>query len=103
MVDFDGYNIYMTRGDSAVFEIVIYTPRERIYELQDGDQIKFVFYKDKRSEKHPVIEKVVEDNRLELAPNDTEYLLKGGYKYKGTLVRADGFVDTFCKGNFYLT
>lgn len=88
----DGNCIVLTRGDSAYINVTLTTIKGKIYELTDGDTIKFTV-KQSIYDKTPIIEKTSTTNVIHLEPSDTSELDFGDYFYDVQLDTAGG--DTF--------
>lgn len=83
--------IYLTRGDSAGFDVSIYngtTP----YTLQEGDILTFTVRQNLYSAK--VIEKTGTTIHFDLEPADTKDLQFGDYLYDIQLTFANGEINT---------
>ena len=97
MVRVDGDNrIYMTRGDSATFDIVP-TFENQEYTPLASDKIVFTV-KETYKSKEPVIEKVIPNDTLVLTlhPEDTKNLrAPAKYVYDVYIMSASGAKDTF--------
>lgn len=99
-------SIKMTRGDSAYFEIDVYTPEGGIYELQDGDKLHFTVRTHpakKSNSEPPLIEKTFYNNRIKFVPEDTDFIKYGRYFWDCTLVFANGDINTVCSGDITFT
>ena len=114
MVEIDGTNITMTRGDTLVANVVMkQRGSNETYTPVDGDVVRFAVknttmvggganYKDEE----PILEKVIPNDtqQLVLMPEDTKPLKFGTYVYDVSIEFADGRVDTFIPtANFELT
>ena len=111
--------IRMTKGDTASFEITIFTPEEKVYNLKHNDKV--VFYLSKtpcmsqgniygslqhspyNEKKRFLLVKEFENKLIKLDSEDTMYLNTGLYYWKCELVYANEEVNSICGGKFYLT
>lgn len=91
-----GTTITLTRGDTLRVQVSIFTPDGEIYELQDGDKVRFAL-KRSISESDPLIVKQIPTDSLILTldPDDTKPLSFGNYIYDIELTKKNGDVDTF--------
>lgn len=105
MLTMKGKDIYLTRGDSASFNLIIYNG-ENIYTLQEGDHVVFTIRKDPKNTPNnpaPLLNKVFNNNVIILNPQDTNLLNYGDYKYDVQITFSDGGVNTIIAGNISLT
>ena len=90
----ENYNIYLTRGDSAAFDLEVYENDGKTpYELQTGDRILFTVRR--LYDKGEIV--VTKDfNTLEfyLLPEDTYNLDTGVYRYDIALYNQNYFITT---------
>lgn len=94
IVDND-YNIYLTRGDSANFNITIYEDDgETPYELQEGDTLLFTLRR-LYGKGEILITKVFNTLSFQLLPVDTAELSFGEYRYDVCIYNGSGWIDTF--------
>ena len=112
MVNIDGTNITMTRGDTLVADVSIKRNGEA-YAPEAGDVILFAVknttmvggganYKDEE----PILEKTIPHDTMQLVlnPEDTKPFKFGEYVYDMSITFADGNVDTFITtSSFVLT
>ena len=104
MLRMSGNDIYMTRGDSASFSLVIYNGKN-IYTLQEGDNVVFTIRqipKNTPTIPTPLLNKVFGNNTIVLNPNDASFLQYGQYKYDVQITFSDGGVNTILAGNIFL-
>lgn len=85
-------NIYLTRGDTAGFSIVLFDGIEE-YEMQDGDTLTFTVRKNVYSP-DILIQKVVTENEFAFSPRDTQGYPFGNYVYDVQLNFANGDINT---------
>ena len=88
--------ITLTRGDTFKTVIVIKNQDGVVYQLQDGDVVRFAMKKKYKDEK-PLLVKILdnEDLLLELTPEDTKNLNYGDYVYDIEITLSNGEVYTF--------
>lgn len=91
----ENYNIYLTRGDSATFNLTIYeddgiTP----YELKEGDTLLFTVRR-LFGKGEILITKVFNTLSFQILPIDTANLTTGKYKYDICIYNGSGWIDTF--------
>ena len=112
MLEFNGNNMTLTRGDTIYIDTVVLTPLGLVYEIQEGDILTFSVYDNNRNnnfvsnegfESKPIIEKVFIDRKTKLESSDTAYLSKGKYFYKCIIeMGKDRIKETYCEGDFIL-
>lgn len=98
-------DIYITRGDSACFELELTnTTTEEPYVLEPGDEIIFSL-KHFISDRKCLIQKnIADDLHLILNSSDTSGLDYGNYFYDIQLIKPGGFTETFIENkNFFIT
>jgi len=84
--------IFITRGDSAAFDIQVRQPDKRtIYELSDGDVLTFTV-KASDTEIEYLLQKT--GQTIHIDPVDTQKLAYGRYLYDVQLTFADGTINT---------
>ena len=84
--------IFITRGDSAAFDIQVRQPDKRtIYELSDGDVLTFTV-KASDTEIEYLLQKT--GQTIHIDPVDTQKLAYGRYLYDIQLTFADGTINT---------
>ena len=84
--------IFITRGDSAAFDIQVRQPDKRtIYELSDGDVLTFTV-KASDTEIEYLLQKT--GQIIHIDPVDTQKLAYGRYLYDVQLTFADGTINT---------
>lgn len=96
MLKIDGNNIYLTRGDTAAFELTIKNPDGSTYTIDENDQIIFnigyVF------ENEPVLTQFFTGNKLILTPDETNKLEFGEYHYEVKLIKPILTDTIICEG-----
>lgn len=92
MFQIRGDTIFVTRGDSAVFNLDLLYADGNPFALQSGDVLTFTVKKT-TSDKDALIQKNVTD-AIVLKPSDTSGLAYGRYVYDLQLTRANGYVET---------
>lgn len=100
-----GNNITLTRGDTMVVDVNVFTADGMRYALQEGDRIRFAM-KQSYSDASPCLVKDVdpETMQIRIESEDTKGLNFGSYVYDIQLTTWDGIVDTFIpKGKLKLT
>jgi hypothetical protein len=93
MLLINGSTIMLTRGDTATIIVGLTTEDGSAYSMQEGDVLKLAAKKSVRCA-DAVIEKESTDGVFEFAPEDTEGLAFGDYKYDIQLTTAGGDVYT---------
>ena len=91
----ENYNIFLTRGDSATFNLTIYEDDgETPYIMQPGDTLLFTVRRlyDKGE---ILITKVFNTLSFQILPTDTANLTTGKYKYDICIYNGSGWIDTF--------
>lgn len=114
--------IKMTKGDSGVFSISIYTPDDKIYTIKEDDKVKFYLMRNNCTcdiidsedrNKDLVLEKELINGNFKFVPMDTKYLRCGEYYWKVVLTKNNkdennkdnednNIVSTVSSGRFYL-
>lgn len=106
MLTIKGNNISLTRGDSLQIQLAL-TKGGEAYTPASGDVIHFYAantFKD-RPDYELIIGKVIDNSTLilQLNPEDTADIALDKMYYDFEMTYADGSVDTFQQGIFYLT
>lgn len=86
--------ISLTRGDSFVCNFEAYEEDGNLYELQDGDVVRFAVKAD-YEDAEPCILKILDGYTLRLDPEDTAGLAFGTHRYDVYITFADGYRDTY--------
>lgn len=86
-------NLYMTRGDTAVFPLKVTYMDDTEYTFEEGDQILFSVKK-RTTENEALFQKEITNGVLFLMPEDTKSLACGRYCYDVQLTKHDGTVRT---------
>lgn len=108
MLEFNGNDMTLTRGDTIYIDTVIMTPTGLVYEVQEGDRITFSVYDNTGGidgfREKIVIQKEFENRKLKLDRVDTAYLSKGVYEYRCVLEmdNEDKTKETYSAGKFIL-
>lgn len=112
MLEFNGNDMILTRGDTVFIDTVILTPLGFVYEIQEGDVLTFSVYDNERNngfvsnigfEAKPIIDKIFVDRKTKLESSDTAFLNKGKYTYKCVIEMDEGKIkETYCEGDFIL-
>lgn len=93
-------DIMLTRGDSLLLTVEMFTVNREPYIPEEGDTVRFAM-KRYYSDSECLVEKNIPTDTLllELLPTDTKSLPMGAeYVYDIQLTTAAGKVDTFLKG-----
>lgn len=105
MFSVKGSDIYLTRGDTLILDVVLYK-ENAIYQPVTGETVRFAMkrrYSD--SDEDVLITKTIDNASMQLilSPNDTKDLeFAKYYVYDVEFTDTNGNVDTFIKGKFYL-
>ena len=91
MFNIEGTTIYLTRGDSAEFNINIIGADGNSYELQEGDLVELTVKEDVYSSE-VLIHKI--GTNVVIEPSDTSEMGYGTYVYDVQVTLSDGTVDT---------
>lgn len=112
MLEFNGNNMTLTRGDTIFIDTVVLTPLGLVYEVQEGDVLTFSVYDDNKNnsfvsnfgfESKPIIEKIFVDRKTKLESSDTAFLNNGKYTYKCVIEMGEERIkETYCQGDFIL-
>lgn len=87
--------IYITRGDTGIFDISILDSNKQEYILKENDTLTFTVKEDTVTV-DILIQKT--GKKITIEPNDTANLLYGDYIYDVQLIH-DGIVDTIITPN----
>ena len=87
MLEVKNNSINLTRGDCCALKIDIVDVDGKEYIIQDGDTLKFTMRKKVESEEI-VLQKILDENILNLEPKDTVNLEFGVYLYDVVLIKA---------------
>lgn len=93
-IDEDTSTICLTRGDSFACSFEAYQEDGTLYELQEGDVVRFAVKAD-YDDAEPCIVKILDGYTLRLDPEDTEGLEFGVHRYDVYITFADGQRDTY--------
>lgn len=106
MLEFNGNNMTLTRGDTIFIDTVVLTPLGFVYEIQEGDVLTFSVYDNNKNnsfasnfgfEPKPIIEKIFVDRKTKLESSDTAFLNKGKYTYKCVIEMGEERIkETYC-------
>lgn len=91
MFKIEGTTIYLTRGDSAEFNINIVGADGNSYELQEGDLVEFTIKEDVYSSEALIYKT---GTNIVIEPSDTSEMRYGTYVYDVQVTLSDGTVDT---------
>lgn len=91
MFQINGYEITLTRGDSAEFNIELLNADGNSYDIQESDTIEFTVKKNVYST-NTLIHKV--GSHITIEPHDTTGMSYGDYVYDVQVTFGDGSVDT---------
>ena len=91
----DNNNITLTRGDTFIAKVNIWSKEEDPVTLNEGDQIRFALKADYDDETVLIYKNIpIETMLLRLDPEDTKDLEFGTYVYDIQVTFANGIVDT---------
>lgn len=93
MLKVEDNDIYLTRGDSAQFNIDIVDDNGDVYELEEGDKCEFTVKK-RTSSEEVLIKKEIIDSTFKINPEDTSHLNFGDYIYDVQVTLANGDIYT---------
>lgn len=95
MIEINGHDIRLTRGDSLTVQLELTTSENQPYIAKNGDVIKFGLKR--MFQKDPIITKNIptETLILQLFPEDTKSLRNGDYVYDVEITYGTGVIDTF--------
>lgn len=94
MLQITSNEVFLTRGDSADLEVIIYDLEGNVYELQEGDQLVFTLKYNCITEDILIQKDISSDSTIHMLPNDTVTLYYGPYWFDVQLTKADGDVYT---------
>lgn len=103
MYAINGTNITLTRGDSLYLTVTA-TQNGETYTPAEGDSIRFAMKRNYTDTETVMVKTIPTDTMiLHIEPTDTEALsLRATYVYDIELTKANGDVDTFIKGKFFI-
>lgn len=93
-------NIYMTRGDSAVFHLDILDPSSNPYDIPNGTSLLFTVKSDTETTAI-MLQKSVIDGNITINPADTSALDYGDYVYDVQMVLPDGYTSTIISPSLF--
>ncbi len=104
MFQITGYNIFLTRGDSAFLKFSLEDNDGNPYTPVEGDSIRFAMKKRIKDEVPLIIKDIPIDTLIcEIVPSDTKELAFGEYKYDVEFTDHLGHVSTIILGSFTIT
>lgn len=119
MFKIDGSKITLTRGDDAVIELSVFTPDNKLYQVQEGEKARFTVRKRPlyNNSTPPLIEKDFAFEtygkgegsesktsfEIKLNSIDTKFIEQGVYLYDVQFCDLQGNLSTLCNGKFVLT
>lgn len=86
--------VFLTRGDSADLEVIIYDLDGEIYSLQTGDKLEFTMKYNCITDSVLITKDITTDSTIHIIPEDTSELAYGGYWFDVQLTMASGKVYT---------
>lgn len=86
-------NLYLTRGDTAVFPLKVTYMDDTEYTFEEGDKILFTVKK-RTTDDETLFQKEIANGVLFLMPEDTKTLPYGRYCYDVQLTKQHGTVRT---------
>lgn len=86
-------NLYLTRGDTAVFPLKVTYMDDTEYTFEEGDKVLFTVKK-KTTDGETLFQKEITNGGLFLMPEDTKDLPYGRYCYDVQLTKQCGTVRT---------
>lgn len=86
-------NLYLTRGDTAVFPLKVTYMDDTEYTFEEGDKVLFTVKK-KTTDGETLFQKEITNGVLFLMPEDTKALPYGRYCYDVQLTKRYGTVRT---------
>lgn len=91
----DNNNITLTRGDTFIAKVNVWTKDDDPFELSVGDEIRFALKADYDDEEVLIYKSIpINTMILRLDPEDTKDLEFGTYVYDIQVTFANGIVDT---------
>ena len=102
MVEINNKFITLTRGDTAIIELIIYDYSENIYEMQEGDNIVFSIGTLPNVKDSLFLKKTFTDNIIKLDSKDTMYIKPGLYYFECEIFFNNGENNTICEGLFQI-
>ena len=91
MLDVQGNNIHLTRGDTMFLDIQLNTESGEAYALNEGDKVFFRVKRNASSKDILIQKEVTHDLVLQLDEADTVNMNFGSYYYEVELVTEEGY------------
>lgn len=102
MLEINNNFIRLTRGDSAIIELIIYDNNDDIYEMQENDFVVFSIGTLPNIKSSLFLKKTFNSNIINLTSKDTLYI-KPGYYYFECEIFLNGIENnTICEGIFQI-
>lgn len=94
-------NIYLTRGDTGIFDITLKNGEGEPYVTHEGDTLRFMMIK-KRGSGDYIIDKQIPIDTcvLEIEPEETKPCKFGDYCYDVEFTDYEGHISTIIQANF---
>ena len=86
--------VFLTRGDSADLEVIVYDLEGNVYELQEGDTLVFTMKYNCITSDILIQKNITENSTIHIVPSDTNSLSYGTYQFDVQLTLANGKVYT---------
>ena len=90
MLQITSNEVFLTRGDSADLEVIIYDLEGNVYELVEGDVLTFTLKYNCITDDIIIQKDISSDSTIHIQPADTNDLLYGTYWFDVQLVHGNG-------------
>lgn len=94
MLQITSNEVFLTRGDSADLQVIIYDLEGNVYELQTGDTLTFTMKYNCITEDIIIQKDITSGSTIHIHPEDTNGLNYGTYWFDVQLTKADTKVYT---------
>ena len=94
MLQITSNEVFLTRGDSADLEVVIYDLEGNVYELQSGDTLVFTMKYNCTTDNILIQKDITTNSTIHILPADTNELNYGTYQFDVQLTLANGKIYT---------
>ena len=104
MLNITENEVFLTRGDSADLEVIIYDLEGNVYELVEGDVLTFTVKFNCITDDILIQKDISTDSTIHIVPSDTNDLNYGTYQFDVQLKHSDGSTYTvITPHNFNIT
>ena len=94
MLQITSNEVFLTRGDSADLQVIIYDLEGNVYELQSGDTLTFTMKYNCVTEDIIIQKDITSNSTIHIQPADTNDLAYGTYWFDVQLTKYGGDIYT---------